>query len=67
MLSSLSSCILIFFKEFASYLLSMQVVLLQEIEDEMAEELVQKCPVNVFDIEDIAKGRMMSFFDICSV
>lgn len=66
-LSSPSSCILIFFKEFVSYLLSMQVVLLQEIEDEMAEELVQKCPVNVFDIEDIAKGRMMSFFNICSV
>lgn len=24
----------------------------------MAEELVKKCPVNVFDIEDIAKGEM---------
>lgn len=34
-------------------------MLLQEIEDEKAEELVKKCPVNVFDIEDIAKGRVM--------
>ncbi|KAF6145115.1 hypothetical protein GIB67_013466 [Kingdonia uniflora] len=34
-----------------------EVVLLQEVKDEKAEELVKKCPVNVFDIEDIGKGR----------
>ncbi|CAA2995749.1 DNA-directed RNA polymerases I and III subunit rpac1 isoform X1 [Olea europaea subsp. europaea] len=34
-----------------------EVVLLQEIEGEIAEELVKKCPVKVFDIEDIGKGR----------
>ncbi|KZV36216.1 hypothetical protein F511_14234 [Dorcoceras hygrometricum] len=34
-----------------------EVVLLQDIEDEKAEELVKKCPVKVFDIEDIGKGR----------
>lgn len=33
-------------------------MLLQEIEDEKAEELVEKCPKNVFDIEDIGKGKM---------
>ncbi|GER32460.1 DNA-directed RNA polymerase family protein [Striga asiatica] len=34
-----------------------QVVLLQEIEDEMAEELVRKCPVGVFDIEDVGQRK----------
>ncbi|KAK7859863.1 dna-directed rna polymerases i and iii subunit rpac1 [Quercus suber] len=34
-----------------------QVVLLEEIEDEDAETLKKKCPVGVFDIEDIANGR----------
>lgn len=34
-------------------------MLLQEIEDEIAEELVKKCPVKVFDIEDIGKGKMV--------
>lgn len=34
-----------------------EVILLKDIEDDDAEELVKKCPVNVFDIEDIAKGR----------
>ncbi|PIN09740.1 RNA polymerase I and III, subunit RPA40/RPC40 [Handroanthus impetiginosus] len=41
----------------AWYRMLPEVVLLQEIEDERAEELVKKCPVNVFDIEDIGKGR----------
>lgn len=41
----------------AWYRMLPEVVLLQEIEDEKAEELVKKCPVNVFDIEDIAKGK----------
>lgn len=30
--------------------------MLQDIEDEDAEILVKKCPVNVFDIEDIGAG-----------
>lgn len=34
-----------------------QVVLTQEVEDGEAEELVNKCPVNVFDIEDVGKGE----------
>lgn len=34
-----------------------EVVLLEEIEDEMAEKLKSKCPVGVFDIEDIANGK----------
>ncbi|KAG4935346.1 hypothetical protein JHK84_049534 [Glycine max] len=34
-----------------------QVVLLEAVEDELAEELKNKCPVNVFDIEDIGKGK----------
>lgn len=36
----------------------MQIVLLQDIEGEKAEELVKKCPANVFDIEDIGKGKL---------
>ncbi|XP_010248372.1 PREDICTED: DNA-directed RNA polymerases I and III subunit RPAC1 isoform X2 [Nelumbo nucifera] len=41
----------------AWYRMLPEVVLLQEVEDEMAEELVKKCPVNVFDIEDVGKGK----------
>ncbi|KAJ4982104.1 hypothetical protein NE237_032941 [Protea cynaroides] len=41
----------------AWYRMLPEVVLLEEVEDEKAEELVKKCPVNVFDIEDIAKGK----------
>ncbi|XP_077215954.1 RNA polymerase I subunit 43 [Tasmannia lanceolata] len=41
----------------AWYRMLPEVVLLQEVEDDKAEELVKKCPVNVFDIEDIANGR----------
>ncbi|XP_043696445.1 DNA-directed RNA polymerases I and III subunit RPAC1-like isoform X1 [Telopea speciosissima] len=41
----------------AWYRMLPEVVLLQEVEDEKAEELVKKCPVNVFDIEDFAKGK----------
>ncbi|RVW50296.1 DNA-directed RNA polymerases I and III subunit RPAC1 [Vitis vinifera] len=44
----------------AWYRMLPEVVLLQEIEDEKAEELVKKCPVNVFDIEDIAKAHARS-------
>lgn len=32
-------------------------MLLEDIEGEKAEELVRKCPVKVFDIEDIGKGK----------
>ncbi|KAJ4952947.1 hypothetical protein NE237_029779 [Protea cynaroides] len=41
----------------AWYRMHPEVVLLQEVEDEKAEELVKKCPVNVFDIEDIGMGK----------
>ncbi|KAL4554677.1 hypothetical protein LXL04_037279 [Taraxacum kok-saghyz] len=41
----------------AWYRMLPEVILLQDIEDEDAEELVKKCPVNVFDIEDMGKGR----------
>ncbi|KAG8386006.1 hypothetical protein BUALT_Bualt03G0104100 [Buddleja alternifolia] len=41
----------------AWYRMLPEVVLLQEIKGEKAEELVKKCPVNVFDIEDIGRGR----------
>lgn len=47
--------------EILSYL---QVVLLREIEDDEAEELVEKCPVKVFDIEDIGKGKRSICFHI---
>lgn len=33
-------------------------MLLQEIEGEKAEELVKKCPVKVFDIEEMGKGNV---------
>lgn len=33
-----------------------QVVLLEDVRDSLAEELVEKCPVHVFDIEDLSKG-----------
>lgn len=35
---------------------ALKVVLLRDIEDDEAEALVKKCPVKVFDIEDIGKG-----------
>ncbi|XAR56809.1 DNA-directed RNA polymerase [Bertholletia excelsa] len=41
----------------AWYRMLPEIVLLQNVEDEKAEELVKKCPVNVFDIEDIGKGK----------
>ncbi|KAI3931296.1 hypothetical protein MKX01_040213 [Papaver californicum] len=42
----------------AWYRMLPEVVLLQDIEDELAEELVKKCPGKVFDIEDLGKGKM---------
>lgn len=41
----------------AWYRMLPEVVLLEEVEDEAAEELKAKCPVGVFDIEDIGKGK----------
>nr|GMC53409.1 DNA-directed RNA polymerases I and III subunit rpac1 isoform X1 [Ipomoea batatas] len=40
----------------AWYRMLPEVVLLREIEGDEAEQLVEKCPVKVFDIEDIGKG-----------
>ncbi|KVI10422.1 DNA-directed RNA polymerase, dimerization [Cynara cardunculus var. scolymus] len=34
-----------------------EVILLQDIEDDDAHKLVKKCPVNVFDIEDVGRER----------
>ncbi|XP_021745054.1 DNA-directed RNA polymerases I and III subunit rpac1-like [Chenopodium quinoa] len=41
----------------AWYRMLPEVVLLQDIKDEEAEKLVQKCPANVFDIEDTPTGK----------
>lgn len=41
----------------AWYRMLPEIVLLREIKDREAEELVEKCPVKVFDLEDIGKGR----------
>ncbi|XP_052482393.1 uncharacterized protein LOC105764210, partial [Gossypium raimondii] len=41
----------------AWYRMLPEVVLLEDIEDDLAEELKRKCPVNVFDIEDLGKAR----------
>lgn len=40
----------------AWYRMLPEIVLLQEVKGVKAEELVKKCPVKVFDIEDIGKG-----------
>ncbi|KAL5974343.1 hypothetical protein ACLOJK_031007 [Asimina triloba] len=40
----------------AWYRMLPEVVLKEEILDEKAEELVKKCPVHVFDVEDIGKA-----------
>ncbi|XP_015900662.3 uncharacterized protein LOC107433811 [Ziziphus jujuba] len=41
----------------AWYRMLPEVVLLEEIEDKAAEQLKAKCPVGVFDIEDIGNGK----------
>lgn len=41
----------------AWYRMLPEVVLLKEIKNEAAENLVSKCPVKVFDIEDVGKGQ----------
>ncbi|CAN8240951.1 unnamed protein product [Cochlearia groenlandica] len=41
----------------AWYRMLPEVVLLEEVEDELAERLVDICPKNVFDIEDIGNGK----------
>ncbi|XP_021689849.2 uncharacterized protein LOC110671641 isoform X2 [Hevea brasiliensis] len=41
----------------AWYRMLPEVVLLEDVQDETAEELKKKCPVNVFDIEDIGNGK----------
>ncbi|CAN6204972.1 unnamed protein product [Urochloa humidicola] len=40
----------------AWYRMLPEVVILEQIEGDEAEELVKKCPVNVFDIEDLGNG-----------
>lgn len=40
------------------------MVILQEVNGEKAEELAKKCPVNVFDIEDIGKGKSVIFSEL---
>lgn len=41
--------------------LYIQVVLLEDIEDDLAEELKNKCPVNVFDMEDLGRGTSVHY------
>ncbi|WJX31449.1 hypothetical protein P8452_19874 [Trifolium repens] len=41
----------------AWYRMLPEVVLMEDVMDEKAEELVNKCPAKVFDIEDIGEGR----------
>ncbi|KAL7249050.1 hypothetical protein ACSBR1_011252 [Camellia fascicularis] len=41
----------------AWYRMLPEVVLLQEVKDEKAVELEKKCPVKVFDIEDVGNGK----------
>ncbi|CAI8596776.1 unnamed protein product [Vicia faba] len=41
----------------AWYRMLPEVILMKDVKDDLAEELVSKCPVKVFDIEDIGKGR----------
>ena len=40
---------------------------MEEVEDDLAEELKSKCPVNVFDIEDLGKGEVILFAMVCSL
>ncbi|KAJ7522201.1 hypothetical protein O6H91_18G001000 [Diphasiastrum complanatum] len=41
----------------ARYRMLPEVILMEDVEDNFAEELVQKCPVNVFELEDLGKGK----------
>ncbi|KAG6541008.1 hypothetical protein Mapa_017581 [Marchantia paleacea] len=41
----------------ARYRMHPEIVLTEVLEDDLAEELVAKCPAKVFDIEDLGKGR----------
>lgn len=36
---------------------------MEDIEGVEAEKLVKKCPVKVFDIEDIGRGKMLSLLE----
>jgi DNA-directed RNA polymerase I and III subunit RPAC1 len=40
----------------AKYRMLPEVVLLEDIEGDLADELARTCPVNVFDIEDMGPG-----------
>jgi hypothetical protein len=47
--------------EFLSCLLNIlvtQVTLMEDVQGKLAEELVQKCPTGVFDIEDVGSGTV---------
>ncbi|KAF9608965.1 hypothetical protein IFM89_012142 [Coptis chinensis] len=45
----------------AWYRMLPEVELLEDVEDVLAEELKQKCPVKVFDIEDTLEGKKKAF------
>ncbi|GKV44567.1 hypothetical protein SLEP1_g51735 [Rubroshorea leprosula] len=50
----------------AWYRMLPEVVLSEHVEDDVAEELKRRCPVNVFDIEDIGNGQNnFLLFQIC--
>jgi hypothetical protein len=40
------------------------VILKEEIKGDQAEELVKKCPVHVFDIEDLGPGEWAFSFSV---
>lgn len=39
---------------------------MEDVEDEDAEKLVNTCPVKVFDIEDIGKGKDFWYLSVSS-
>jgi len=51
----------------ASYRLLPEIQFTEPIVGDDADELVKKCPMNVFDIEDLGSGALLVFFVSCIV
>jgi len=45
----------------ASYRLLPEIVFKKEVKNELAEELVKKCPMDVFDIEDLGGSFSIAY------